>query len=111
MTFSSAVQDRFEALVPALSKYGSVTVGLTLMVIGATGLYETLTEAAEPQVELAGAFARLQRLHHPSVGACAGRQAGLVVGLERHQARCTGGLRGVLDDRELVAHHTMLHRA
>lgn len=52
---SSAVQDRFTALVPALSKYGSVTVGLTLMLIGATGLYETLTEEAGPQVELAGA--------------------------------------------------------
>ncbi|KAK9845501.1 hypothetical protein WJX81_008013 [Elliptochloris bilobata] len=53
------LKDRFEAIVPALSKYGSVTVGLTLMVIGATGLYETLTEhaeaAAEPQVALAGA--------------------------------------------------------
>ncbi len=52
-------QDRFETLVPALSKYGSATVGLTLIVIGATGLYETLSAhpeaAAEPQVALAGA--------------------------------------------------------
>ena len=55
LTSLSAAQDRFTALVPALSKYGSVTVGLTLMLIGATGLYETLTEEAEPQVELAGA--------------------------------------------------------
>ena len=50
------MQDRFTALVPALSKYGAVTVGLTLMLIGATGLYETLTEEAEPHVELAGAL-------------------------------------------------------
>lgn len=56
--FSSTAQDRFETLVPALSKYGAVTVGITLMVIGASGLYETLVEhaeaAAEPQIALAG---------------------------------------------------------
>ena len=40
-------QDRFTSLVPALTKYGATTVGLTLLVIGVAGLYETLTEGAE----------------------------------------------------------------
>ncbi len=52
------MQDRFTSLVPALSKYGSVTVGLTLLVIGVGGLYETWTESSqladEPQPALAG---------------------------------------------------------
>jgi hypothetical protein len=41
------VQDRFTQLVPALTKYGSTTVGLTLLVIGIAGLYETWMESAE----------------------------------------------------------------
>ena len=52
------LQDRFTSLVPALSKYGSVTVGLTLLVIGVGGLYETYMESSEladePQPALAG---------------------------------------------------------
>ena len=72
----SAVQDRFTALVPALSKYGSVTVGLTLMLIGATGLYETLTEEAEPQLELAGASSECSTGH---ADACIGRREGIVI--------------------------------
>lgn len=56
-----ALQDRFTSFVPALSKYGSLTVGCTLLVIGVLGLYENLTEggevaeiASEPQPALAG---------------------------------------------------------
>ncbi|CAL8462429.1 g1962 [Coccomyxa elongata] len=53
------LKDRFTSLVPALSKYGSVTVGLTLLVIGVGGLYETWTESSqladETQPALAGA--------------------------------------------------------
>lgn len=53
------LKDRFTSLVPALSKYGSVTVGLTLLVIGVGGLYETFMESSEladkPQPALAGA--------------------------------------------------------
>ncbi|BDA46293.1 hypothetical protein COCOBI_08-3850 [Coccomyxa sp. Obi] len=53
------LKDRFTSLVPALTKYGSVTVGLTLLVIGVGGLYETFTESSEladePQPVLAGA--------------------------------------------------------
>lgn len=41
------LQDRFTSLVPALTKYGATTVGVTLVVIGVAGLYETLTEGAE----------------------------------------------------------------
>ncbi|CAL5227729.1 g10744 [Coccomyxa viridis] len=53
------LKDRFTSLVPALTKYGATTVGLTLLVIGVAGLYETLTEGAEvadeAQPALAGA--------------------------------------------------------
>ena len=53
------LQDRFTSLVPALSKYGSVTVGVTLLVIGVGGLYENFAENAaeladEPQPAFAG---------------------------------------------------------
>lgn len=52
------LQDRFTSLVPALSKYGSVTVGVTLLVIGVGGLYENFFEGAEladePQAAYAG---------------------------------------------------------
>lgn len=52
------LQDRFTSLVPALSKYGSVTVGVTLLVIGVGGLYENFLEGAEladePQAAYAG---------------------------------------------------------
>ena len=34
-------------LVPALSKWGGAVVGLTLLAIGATGLYETFIEQHE----------------------------------------------------------------
>ena len=47
VTSSACVQDRFTSLVPALTKYGATTVGVTLLVIGVAGLYETLTEGAE----------------------------------------------------------------
>ncbi|CAK0751334.1 hypothetical protein CVIRNUC_002060 [Coccomyxa viridis] len=53
------LKDRFTSLVPALTKYGATTVGVTLLVIGLAGLYETLTEGAkladEAQPALAGA--------------------------------------------------------
>ncbi|EIE24372.1 hypothetical protein COCSUDRAFT_83676 [Coccomyxa subellipsoidea C-169] len=53
------LKDRFTSLVPALSKYGSVTVGVTLLVIGVGGLYENFLEGAEladePQAAYAGA--------------------------------------------------------
>lgn len=46
------LKDRFTALVPALSKWGGTTVGLTLLAIGALGVYEAFfehhDEAAEP---------------------------------------------------------------
>ncbi|KAK9906886.1 hypothetical protein WJX75_009765 [Coccomyxa subellipsoidea] len=56
------LKDRFTSLVPALSKYGSVTVGVTLLVIGVGGLYENFSENAaeladEPQPAFAGAGA------------------------------------------------------
>lgn len=41
------LKDRFTSFVPALSKYGSATVGGTLLAIGAVGLYETWAAAAE----------------------------------------------------------------
>ena len=54
------LQDRFTSLVPALTKYGATTVGVTLLVIGLAGLYETLTEGAEvadqAQPALAGEY-------------------------------------------------------
>lgn len=40
----SPPQDRFTSVVPALTKYGSTTVGATLLAIGALGLYETWAE-------------------------------------------------------------------
>ena len=57
---ASRLQDRFTSLVPALTKYGATTVGVTLLVIGLAGLYETLTEGAEladeAQPALAGEY-------------------------------------------------------
>ncbi|KAI7839177.1 hypothetical protein COHA_007067 [Chlorella ohadii] len=41
------LKDRFQQLVPALSKWGGAVVGLTLLAIGATGLYETFIEQHE----------------------------------------------------------------
>ena len=41
------LKDRFTSFVPALSKYGSATVGGTLLAIGAVGLYETWAAASE----------------------------------------------------------------
>lgn len=38
------LKDRFEQLVPALSKWGGTTVGLTLLAIGALGVYESYFE-------------------------------------------------------------------
>ncbi|KAG7670668.1 hypothetical protein Ndes2526B_g00453 [Nannochloris sp. 'desiccata'] len=38
------LKDRFTALVPALSKWGGTTVGLTLLAIGAMGIYESFFE-------------------------------------------------------------------
>jgi hypothetical protein len=55
------LKDRFTALVPALSKWGGTTVGLTLLAIGALGVYESFFEAAHeagaPEAALAGAAA------------------------------------------------------
>ncbi|KAK9807095.1 hypothetical protein WJX73_004376 [Symbiochloris irregularis] len=48
------LKDRFTQVVPALSKYSSVTVGLTLMVIGGLGLQETLHTRREAQMQLVG---------------------------------------------------------
>ena len=61
------LKDRFDSLVPALSRWGGVTVGLSLIAIGVTGLLELrkeLTEAAaqleeQPQVAYQGAIAPL----------------------------------------------------
>jgi hypothetical protein len=50
-------QDRFTSLVPALTKYGATTVGVTLLVIGVAGLYETLTEGGELATEAQPALA------------------------------------------------------
>ena len=38
------LKDRFHQLVPALSKWGCTTVGLTLLAIGALGVYESFFE-------------------------------------------------------------------
>lgn len=38
------LKDKFTALVPALSKWGGTTVGLTLLAIGAMGIYESFFE-------------------------------------------------------------------
>ena len=65
----SRLQDRFTSLVPALTKYGATTVGVTLLVIGLAGLYETLTEGAEvadqAQPALAGEFYPETMCHLP----------------------------------------------
>jgi hypothetical protein len=54
-------QDRFTSLVPALTKYGSTTVGATLLAIGALGMYETWAEhttaGGEAEEEQAGGAA------------------------------------------------------
>lgn len=53
------LKDRFQQLVPALSKWGGTTVGLTLLAIGALGVYESFFEqhheAHQPALEVAGA--------------------------------------------------------
>ncbi|PRW33155.1 nickel transporter [Chlorella sorokiniana] len=41
------LKDRFQQLVPVLSQWGGAVVGLTLLAIGATGLYETFFEQHE----------------------------------------------------------------
>ena len=51
------MQDRFTSLVPALTKYGSTTVGLTLLVIGLGGLYETWADSPEQQQQQQPAWA------------------------------------------------------
>ena len=61
------MQDRFTSLVPALTKYGATTVGLTLLVIGVAGLYETLTESAEVADEAQPALAGRLRLSSPGM--------------------------------------------
>jgi len=38
------LKDKFDSLVPALSKWGGTTVGLTLLAIGALGVYESFFE-------------------------------------------------------------------
>jgi hypothetical protein len=53
------LKDRFTALVPALSKWGGTTVGLTLLAIGAMGIYESFFEehSEEDHAEAASATA------------------------------------------------------
>ena len=46
------LKDRFTALVPALSKWGGTTVGLTLLAIGVMGIYESFFEQ-QPHEEAA----------------------------------------------------------
>ena len=41
------LKDRFDSLVPALSRWGGVTVGLSLIIIGVTGLIELSKELSE----------------------------------------------------------------
>ena len=43
------LKDRFQQLVPALSKWGGTTVGLTLLAIGALGVYESFFETHEEE--------------------------------------------------------------
>lgn len=49
-----ALKDRYTRFLPTLSKYSSLTVALTLMVIGALGLQETLHTAKEAKLQLVG---------------------------------------------------------
>ena len=46
---STVVQEQFHEFVPALSKYSSVTVACTLIVIGALGLKEVWEESRHPE--------------------------------------------------------------
>lgn len=51
------LKDRFQQLVPALSKWGGTTVGLTLLAIGVLGVYESFFEGEHDHAhdkELAG---------------------------------------------------------
>lgn len=65
------LKDRFQQLVPALSKWGGTTVGLTLLAIGAMGIYES---AFEPPHEVAESHA-LEALETAAVdGGVAARQ-------------------------------------
>lgn len=43
------LKDRFEAFVPALSRWGGTTVGLSLIAIGGMGLLELWQEHREQQ--------------------------------------------------------------
>eukprot|EP00884_Botryococcus_braunii_P011099 jgi/Botrbrau1/19991/Bobra.200_1s0001.1 len=47
------LKERFQHIVPALTKYGSTTVGLTLLAIGIMGLKETFLEHSG-EVQIAG---------------------------------------------------------
>ena len=50
-------QERFSSLAPALSKWSSTIIALTLIAIGLFGLYDTYAERAmepEYQLEVAG---------------------------------------------------------
>lgn len=49
------LKDKFTALVPALSKWGGTTVGLTLLAIGAMGIYESFFEEHDDREEEAAA--------------------------------------------------------
>ena len=59
-------QDRFHSVVPVLDKYSSLTIGLTLVAIGAMGLFESFTEAPS-QVEVKQ---QTPQLAFESAGAC-----------------------------------------
>ena len=58
------LKDRFEHLVPALSRWGGTTVGLTLIAIGLLGLYEVYGEQPEQQTDLAYSGAHLAFCSH-----------------------------------------------
>ena len=55
MSLQVVLKDRFQSLVPTLSKWGGTTVGLTLCAIGALGLYEAIVEQqSSPELAVAG---------------------------------------------------------
>ena len=64
-----AVQERFHQLVPALSKYSSVTVACTLIVIGGLGLREVWQESHPAQMP-AVVGALLEMSADAAAGAC-----------------------------------------
>ena len=55
------LKDRFASLVPSLAKWGSATVGGTLLAIGCLGLFETYSAHSESAAEAAEAEREAER--------------------------------------------------